>query len=131
MCVIGKSRSCSSNLSLQQGYDHDLQTFKLSACQCPYCHTIVMMNPHHTYHRWVLSSVNTPSVHLCVTSLHCECKTCKHPYHVFLPDWISPFCSFTYTFLLQILGYFYGQGNQHLQTTARHFGLSRTTIRRL
>lgn len=129
MCVIGKSNSSNSNLSLQQRYDLDFRQFNLSTCQCPYCHTVGRMSPHHTYHRWVLASADTPSVHLRVTVLHCECKTCKHPYHAFLPDWICPFCSFTYTFLLQILGFFYGQGNQHLQTTAKHFGLSRTTIR--
>lgn len=110
MCVIGKSNSSNSNLSLQQRYDLDFRQFNLSTCQCPYCHTVGRMSPHHTYHRWVLASADTPSVHLRVTVLHCECKTCKHPYHAFLPDWICPFCSFTYTFLLQILGFFYGQG---------------------
>lgn len=134
MCIVGKLPSIdpSSYLSNPQNrYNSDLNKVQSSHYKCPCCGTVGKMKVHSHYQRYLHTSKNLHSFELTVTVFRCECKSCEHPYHAFLPLWICPFCAFTYSFLISVLGYFYGPGKEQLQTTAKYFDLSRTTVRRL
>lgn len=50
-------------------------------------------------------------------------------YHALLPEDVCPFLAYSYPFLVQILTFYFGQGNQSTKGTAMHFSVSRSTIR--
>lgn len=134
MCIVGKLPSIdpsSYSSNFQNRYDRDLKNALRIRSKCPCCGTVGKMKVHSHYQRYLYTSKNSKPFHLTVTVFRCECKTCEHPYHAFLPLWICPFCVFTYSFLVCVLGYFYGPGKEQFQTTATHFHLPRSTIRSL
>lgn len=134
MCIVGhlKNPNPDSHLSNPQTrYDNELEEARKKIQKCPYCGTVGQMEIHSYYYRQLRISKNSDPVDLRVGVFHCGCETCKHPYHAFLPSWICPFWSFTYVFLTEILGYFYGDAGKRIKTTADRFNLPRSTIYRL
>lgn len=85
---------------------------------------------HSVYERFVIPDsehvYNPLVIHIPVFKFPISRKTFR--YHAFLPDWVCPFLSFTYPFIIEILSFYFGEGARSKRKTANRFNISRTSV---
>lgn len=120
-------------VNYQNEYDRlVLSLGNFSRLRCPSCGSVGNLRKYQTYTRFFFNSPQDRlnSTHITIQCVKCHTQGCGHT-HALLPNWICPYSSYSYSFIITVLNAFYTTYEEKIDPCARHFGLSRSCLRNM
>ncbi|WP_373000345.1 DUF6431 domain-containing protein [Lutispora sp.] len=96
------------NNSLKDSYNCFIKHLIFSLLVCPICKAKGLMEIHAYYPRHVVALIGGVLIDEIIDILRLRCCSCGHT-HAILPDFIIPYCTYSYSLILECLNGYYSK----------------------
>ncbi|MDD4809527.1 DUF6431 domain-containing protein [Methanobrevibacter sp. UBA417] len=96
------------NNCLSESYNFFVKNLIIGLLICPTCKAKGRLEIHGYYPRHVVALIDTNLVHEILMILRLKCKSCGCT-HAVLPDFIIPYCTYSYSLILECLNGYYSK----------------------